>query len=219
MFDTKTPRTADIIEDARLKTRLTELGRRQQETAEGLKGQHLTNEQIEAERFQYESNAYASDNPRYAAARAASTNFLVVPLDGTTPLVEPSKATRDPQRLLAWWQEWPSANPGVALGRLGGALAVRVEDTAAYVRLRELTKVRHPEVEDGRDSVPGYIEYRDLPRYEVRQVVPSSSVSMRSVIGWGRNYTRAVNEMLKEDEQRQPETFFLVWSFPQRLVG
>ena len=42
MFDTKTPRTADIIEDARLKTRLAELGRRQRETAEGLKDQHLT---------------------------------------------------------------------------------------------------------------------------------------------------------------------------------
>jgi hypothetical protein len=46
----------------------------------------LTAEEIEAERFQYESNAYASDNPLYSAARAAAVNFLVVPLDGTTPL-------------------------------------------------------------------------------------------------------------------------------------
>jgi Bifunctional DNA primase/polymerase, N-terminal len=214
MFDTKTPRTLDIIEDARLKTRLAELGRRQQETAEGLKNQHLTKEQNEAERFQYESNAYAAENARYSAARAASTSFLVVPLDGTTPLVDPREATHDPKHLLAWWQEWPSANPGIALGRVGGALALRVEDTDAYVRLRELTKVRHPEVEDGRDSVPGYVEYRELPRYEVRLVNPSNPVSMRSVIGWGRNYTRAVNEMLKEDEQRQPETFWLVWSYP-----
>jgi hypothetical protein len=219
MFDTKTPRTLDIIEDARLKARLAELGRRQQETAEGLKDQHLTDEQNEAERFQYESNALAEKLPKYAAARAASTNFLIVPLDGTTPLVEPSEATREPRRLLAWWQQWPEANIGVALGRVGGALALRVEDTAAYVLLREMTNVRHPEVEDGRDSVPGYIEYRELPRYEVRLFNPSNPVSMRSVIGWGRNYTRAVNEMLKEDEQRQPETFFLVWSFPHVATG
>jgi hypothetical protein len=102
---------------------------------------------------------------------------------------------------------------------VGGALAVRVENTDAYVRLREMAKVRHPEVEDGRDSVPGYVEYRDLPRYEVRLVAKANPVSMRSVIGWGRNYTRAVNEMLKEDGQRHPETFFLVWSFPHVVTG
>jgi hypothetical protein len=73
MFDTKTPRTVDIIEDARLKTRLAELGRRQRETAERLKDQHQTDEQIEAERFQAESNALAEKLPKYAAARAAST--------------------------------------------------------------------------------------------------------------------------------------------------
>ena len=78
MFDTKSPSTAEILEDARLKTRLAELGRRQQETAEGLKNQHLTNEQIEAERFAYESNAYASDCQRYAAARAASGSKALV---------------------------------------------------------------------------------------------------------------------------------------------
>jgi hypothetical protein len=121
--------------------------------------------------------------------------------------------------LLAWWQEYPSANPGIALGRVGGALAVRVEDTDAYVRLREMTKVRHPEVEDGRDSVPGYIEYRELPRFEVRLVNLSNPVSMRSLIGWGRTYTNAVNEMLKEEERRQPETFFPVFAYPSVPSG
>ena len=141
MFDMKTPRTADIIEDARLKTRLAELGRKQQETAEGLKDQYLTEEQAEAERFAYVSNAMAEANPRYAAARAASTNFLVVPLDGTTPLVKPSDATRDARELFLWWDRWPEANIGVALGRVGGALALRVEDDAAYQRLREMATV------------------------------------------------------------------------------
>jgi hypothetical protein len=181
VFDTKTPRTADIIEDARLKTRLAELGRRQQETAEGLKGQHLTNEQIEAEQFAARSNTLAESNALYAAARSASANFLVVPLEpnGTRPLVDPSLATNNDRLLYNWWSspEFEDSNVGVALGRVGGALALRVEDTAAYVRLRDMTKVRHPEVDDGRDGVPGYIEYRELPRYEVRLVNPSNPVS------------------------------------------
>jgi hypothetical protein len=59
MFDTKTPSAAQMVEDARLKARLAELGRRQQETAERLGDQHLSVEQIEAEHFQHESNTLA----------------------------------------------------------------------------------------------------------------------------------------------------------------
>jgi hypothetical protein len=214
MFDTKTPRTLDILEDARLKTRLVELGQRQRETAEGLKDQHLTNEQIEAERFQYESNAMAEASPLYAAARAASTNFLVVPLDGTSPLVEPSEATREPRRLLAWWQQWPEANPGIALGRVGGALALRVEDSAAYGRLREMATVERHDDDDRT-----WRELREIGGYTVRLVAPSRPFVSRSVLGWGKDYTRAVNEMRKEDEHRHPETFFFVWSFPSVVSG
>jgi hypothetical protein len=214
MFDTKSPRTLDIIEDARLKARLVELGRRQQETAEGLKDQHLTDEQLEAERFQYESNEYAAKNPRYAAARAASANFLVVPLDGTSPLVKPTDATNDPWQLFNFWDKWPEANIGVALGRVGGALALRIEDDAAYRRLREMATV---ECHDEDDRT--WKELREIGGYSVRLVIPSRSFSMRSRIGWGKAYTRAVNEMLKEDEKGQPETFFLVWSYPPVQSG
>jgi hypothetical protein len=47
-FDTKTPSALEIIEDARLKRKVAELGQRQRETAERLKEQPLTDEQIEA---------------------------------------------------------------------------------------------------------------------------------------------------------------------------
>jgi HNH endonuclease/Bifunctional DNA primase/polymerase, N-terminal len=92
----------------------------------------LSEEQRERERFQFLSNTMAEANPLYAAARAASA-FLVLPLEpgGTSPLVEPSKATRDPRVLFQWWQEWPSVNPGVLLGRRGGIFAIRVEDNKA----------------------------------------------------------------------------------------
>jgi Bifunctional DNA primase/polymerase, N-terminal len=111
-----------ILDDGQVKRQIAEQARRALEMADRAKElPPQTAEEIEAERFQYESNAYASDNPRYAAARAAAVNFLVVPLEpgGTTPLVDPSEATRDPRRLLAWWAETSDANVGVALGRIG----------------------------------------------------------------------------------------------------
>jgi hypothetical protein len=60
---------------------------------------------------------------------------------------------------------------------------------------------------------------RELGGFSVRLVVHSPSVSMRGVQGWGKAYNRAVNAMVREDEQRQPETFFLVWSFPSVVSG
>jgi len=221
MFDTKTPSAVEIIEDGRMKARLAELGRRQRETVEGLKNQHQTDAQIQAERFQHESNEYATQNALYAASRAASANFLVVPLDGTTPLVKPTDATNNPWQLFNWWDKWPSANPGVALGRVGGILALKVDDLAAHLRLREMARVVHPAVEGSskEDGASGYVEFREIGGYTVRLVVPGRPFSTRMVQGWGKDWTDAVNTMLKEDEQRQPETFFLVWSYPSIVSG
>jgi hypothetical protein len=213
MFDTKTPSALEIIEDAKMKARLAELGRRQQETAERVKDQHLTDEQVEAERFQHESNVLAEQFPLYAAARAASASFLVVPLDGTKPLIK--DATNDPRELFALWSRWPDANVGVALGRVGGILALQVDGMTAYQKLREMARVT-VYVEDDDNS---YTEMRELGGSSVRLVIPSRPVSMRSTIGWGKDYTRAINKMLKDDEQRQPETFYLVWSFPSVVSG
>jgi hypothetical protein len=221
MFDTKTPSTLEILEDARLKRKVAELATRQQETAERLGEQHQTDEQIEAERFQFESNALAEKLPLYSAARAASTSLLVVPLEpgSTKPLVDLKEATNDQRQLFSWWQEWPDANPGVLLGRVGGIFALQVDDLAAYVRLRELTRVNHPGVEDGRDSVAPYVEYRELPRYTVRLVKPSHPVTMRLIQGWGPDYTRAIREVDQEERQRHSEKFFLVFSYHSVVSG
>jgi hypothetical protein len=221
MFDTKTPSTLEIIEDARLKTRLIELGRRQQETAEGLKDQRLTDEQVKNEQFQAISNALAEQLPLYSAARAASNNFLVVPLDGTKPLADPREATNDPRVLFEWWSKdgWGDCNPGVLLGRVGGIFALQVNDIDAYQRLREMAKVRHEGLDDGRDSVKGYTEYRELGGYSVHLVKTSRPVSMRLVQGWGKDYTNALRKVDREDRQRQIETFFLVYSFHSVVSG
>jgi hypothetical protein len=220
MFDTKTPSASEMVEGARMKTRLAELGQRQRERAEGLKGQHLSisDDQVEAERFQAEANEYASRNPLYSAARAASTNLLVLPLEpnGARPMVPLSEATNDARQLHKWWSsEFKDSNPGVLLGRTGGILALKVDDLAAYARLRQMATVKHYD-EDTDSSV---IEYREIGGYTVRHVVPSEPFMSCSVIGWGRAYNRAVNEMRKADEQRQPETFWLVWSFPSIVSG
>jgi Bifunctional DNA primase/polymerase, N-terminal len=174
-----------------------------------------TAEQIEAERFQYESNEYAAVNARYSAARAAAVNFLVVPLDGTTPLVDPSEATREPRKLLTWWAEHPEANPGVALGRIGGIWALRVEDNEAWERLKEMTAV--PMRDPDRDRT--WTEYRDLGGARVRLHAPSRPFSVRSRGGWGRDFDRAAAELAQESRNRNPQTFFLVWSYPSVQSG
>jgi hypothetical protein len=120
---------------------------------------------------------------------------------------------------MSWWDNEPQANPGIALGRIGGVLALRVEDTDAYVQLREVTKIRHRGVDDGRDSVKGYVEYLELPRYTVHLVKPSRPTSMRMIQGWGPDYTNAVKEMRKEERERQLETFWLVFSYPSVISG
>jgi hypothetical protein len=221
MFDTKTPSALDIIEDAKLKARIADLGQRQRETAERLKDQPLTDEQIEAEQFQAISNALAEERPLYAAARAASVNFLVVPLapGSAKPLIDPREATNDPRQIMSWWDNEPQANVGIALGRIGGVLALRVEDTDAYVQLREVTKIRHRGVDDGRDSVKGYVEYLELPRYSVHLVKPSRPFSMRLIQGWGPDYSNAIREVDREERQRQLETFWLVFSYPSVISG
>jgi hypothetical protein len=174
-----------------------------------------TAEEIEAERFAYESNAYASDNALYAAARSTAVHFLVVPLDGDTPLVETSEATREPRKLFAWWLEYPDANPGVLLGRVGGIFALRVEDSKAWELLKEMAAVpmRNP------DTDRTYTEYRDLNGAAVRLVAPSQPFSVRSRSGWGREWIRAIKELEHESRNRNPQTFFLVWSYPSVQSG
>jgi Bifunctional DNA primase/polymerase, N-terminal len=208
-----------ILDDAATKKQLAELTQRALELGRHQHDHRLSEEQMEQERFQAESNALAEENPLYAAARSAAVNFLVVPLDGTSPIVDPKAATNDAHLLFKWWQEWPEANPGILLGRIGGALALHIEDDAAHLRLRELAKVVYPEVEDGRHSVKSFIEYRDLGGYYVRLLPDSQSFSLRIRTGWGRPFTRAVIEQDRQARQQYPETFWLVFSYPSVTSG
>jgi Bifunctional DNA primase/polymerase, N-terminal len=202
-----------ILDDGRVKEQIAREARRALEMAQRRRELPLTAEQIEAERFQYESNEYASQNELYAAARAASA-FLVLPLDGTSPLVEPSKATRDPRVLFQWWKEHPSANPGVLLGRRGGIFAIRVEDNKAAERLREMAIV--PRRDGYKDR--SWLEDQGIGGKVVRLVAPSQPFSTRSVGGWGKELDRAAAELVKESRNRNPQTHFLVYSYPP-VVG
>ena len=204
-----------ILEDGDTKRKIAELAKRALETAEKAKElPALTEAELEAERFQYESNAFASDNPRYAAARSAA-NFLVVPLDGDKPLVDLSEATRDPRKLLTWWAEYPEANPGIVLGRRGGIFALRVEDNEAYERLKAMAAIERHDADTDRR----WTEYRDLIGGRVRLVAPSEPFSTRKVTGWGRDFQRAAAKLEYESRNRDPQTFWLVWSYPAVQSG
>jgi Bifunctional DNA primase/polymerase, N-terminal len=172
------PHLSILDGDGRVKEQIARQARRALDMADRVKElPPQTAEEIEAERFQFESNAYAAENALYAAARAAAVNFLVVPLDGTTPLVEPFEATREPRKLLTWWAEYPSANPGVLLGRSGGLFALRVEDNKAWELLKEMAAVsmRDP------DADRSWTEYKDLGGAKVRLLAPSEPFSCRGI--------------------------------------
>jgi Bifunctional DNA primase/polymerase, N-terminal len=198
--------------DGQVKAQLAAQARRALEMADRAKeAPSLSEEQLEAERFQFESNEYASQNALYAAARAA-TNFLVVPLDGTTPLVDPSEATREPRKLFAWWLEYPDANPGVALGRMGGLFALGVASNEAWERLKEMAAVPMRDDNDRK-----WTEYRHIGGARVSYLAPSQPFTTRSVGGWGRDFERAAAELAQES--RHPESFTLVWSYPEVQSG
>jgi hypothetical protein len=206
-----------ILDDGRVKKQIADQARAALDMADRLKtAPPLSEEQAERERFQFESNEYAAQNPLYAAARG-SNNFLVVPLEpnGTKPLVELSEATRDDRQLFEWWTTWPDANPGIVLGRVGGVFALRVDDLAAWARFREMAK--YESYDEDRDTT--WIHYREIGGASVRLLAPSEPFSMRSRMGWGRQFTREVGKMLKEERQRQPQTFWLVYSYHPVVSG
>jgi hypothetical protein len=169
----------------------------------------MSDEQLERERWQYESNAYAERCPMYAVARATSMHHAVIPLEplGTEPLVSPSEATRDERAILKWWASWPEANVGVPIGRANNVIAVHVEDMRAAKRLRRLAAF---EVHDPDNDVT-YIEHRDLNAASSRLIRPTSIVA-RQFSGWGKEPSRRLRE--KYERELPPEGFTLLWSYP-----
>jgi Bifunctional DNA primase/polymerase, N-terminal len=206
-----------ILDDGLVKKQIKAQAKHALEMADRYKELHLTPEQVEAERFQYASNAYAEENPLYAAARG-STQFLVLPLEpnGTKPLVDPSEATRDDRQLLAWWQEWPNANPGILLGRVGGVVALRFEDSAAWFKFRD-TMLKFEEHDIDHDM--RWVAYRDLGGGLVRLVPPSEPFTTRMRQGWGRKFDAAIMEMMRKDQQSQDLTFWLLFSYHPVVSG
>jgi hypothetical protein len=206
-----------ILDDGQTKKRIANAAKHALEMADMLKtAPPPSKEQWERERFQYASNEYALQNPMYAAARG-STSFLVLPLEpnGVTPMVELSEATKDDRQLFEWWQTWPDANPGILLGRIGGVFALKVDDLAAYVRLREMA--RYETYEEDRDTTT--IHYREIGGASVLLLAPSEPVSYRTRTGWGRAFNREIAKMLKDERERQPQTFWLLFSYHSPVSG
>jgi hypothetical protein len=207
-----------ILEDGIVKKQIARQAQHALEMSDRLKEpRHLTPEQVEAERFQYESNAYAEENALYAAARSAAS-YLVLPLEpnGTRPLVDPSEASQDSRQLYKWWTELePNANPGVLLGRKAGLFALYVEDTAAWLRLREMATVeRYDEDMDRR-----YTEVKEIGGASLRLFAPSQPFSVRTRTAWGRKAGLDIIGAMRAERARQPQTFWLVYSYPSVVSG
>jgi hypothetical protein len=207
-----------ILDDGATKKQIANLARHALEVADRMKtAGPPSEEQAKRERFAAMSNRLAEENSLYAAARG-STNFLVLPLEpnGTKPLVELSEATRDDRVLYEWWQTWPSANPGILLGRVGGVFAVQVDNLAAWAQFRELA--RYETYDEDIDRT--WIHWREIGVASVRLLPPPSEpVSIRSRMGWGRQFTRAVVAEDREQRAKIPQTFWLLYGYHSVVSG
>jgi hypothetical protein len=174
----------------------------------------LSDEQIERERFQYESNAYALRTPMYAKARSIAVHFAIVPLEplGTEPLVSPSKATQDPEQLLEYWAQFPDANIGVEVSRSNSLIAMRVEDKQAALRLRRLTAYELRDEDTGRVQQ----EHHFLDAAKLYLTRPESYTSAM-IVDWEEKANRKFREM--RQRSLPPETRWLLWSYPPIATG
>lgn len=78
----------------------------------------------------------------------ASRGWRVFPLKprGKTPLVKGGfkAATVDPNQIRAWWQQWPTANIGIATGRASGLLVFDIDGKPGLDELAKLTRLHGP---------------------------------------------------------------------------
>jgi hypothetical protein len=174
----------------------------------------ISDEQMERERFQFESNLYAEQTPMYAAARSAANGRPILPLEplGTKPLVPVRDATRDERTILDWWAQWPTANVGVVVGRSHNLIAMKIEDGKAATRLWRLSRV---EMRDP-DTDRGWAEFRPFEGVSLRYV-QTVGRPFRSAIGWGRDFTNKIRAFDKE--ALPPEQCWWLWSYPPVQTG
>jgi hypothetical protein len=178
----------------------------------------LSPEQEERERWQAESNEFAEAHPLYAAARATSQRYAIVPLEplGVEPLFDPSEATRDGATILQWYRKAPDANVGVVVGRSNNLIALHVQDNEAVERLRELAAVeQHDEDNDRR-----WTEYRPFESARVSYVSTKGGehVIRQSRSVWGRKAMIQQTEALAQ-QTWLPERFWMVWGYADVLSG
>jgi hypothetical protein len=175
-------------------------------------GPNISAEQAERERYQAEENAYAEATPMFAVARAIASNYPILPLEplGREPLAD--RPSRNMEQVYQWFQEFPTANIGVPVGRSNGLIAMHIEDAQAVKRLRRLTVVEQHDPDTGRT----WQEHRALEGSWLR-FVRTVGVTQRSVIGWGRSVERQAQKW--SEEQQPPEEGWLLWTYPSPVTG
>jgi hypothetical protein len=174
----------------------------------------MSPEQMERERFQYESNLFAEQTLMYAVARSLANHRAILPLEplGTKPLVPVKDATTDQRTVLDWWAQWPTANVGVVVGRPHNLIAMHIQDGKAATRLLRLARVeqRDPDTDRGWSE---YWPFDAVPLHFVR----ATGTPIRSTIGWGRDYDRKARELTTNS--LPPEECWWLWSYPPIQSG
>jgi hypothetical protein len=132
-------------------------------------------------------------------------------------MVPLSEATRDDRQLYEWWssEEFKDCNPGILLGRIAGVFALRIEDRAALGRLWDMAAYEVHDV----DNDKRWTEWREFGGASVRLMAPSQPVSVRSRMGWGRSFTRAIAAEMKEQREHLPQTAWILYSYHPVVSG
>lgn len=70
-----------------------------------------------------------SDLEKSALWYAKLQGWLVIPLNGKTPIIKdwPNRATTDPELICAWWRENPRSNVGILCGRKSCLVVIDID--------------------------------------------------------------------------------------------
>ena len=70
-----------------------------------------------------------SDLEKSALWYAKLQGWLVIPLNGKTPIIKdwPNRATTDPEVIFSWWRENPSGNVGILCGQKSGIVVIDID--------------------------------------------------------------------------------------------